>query len=101
MLISPNVNLCLLTGVVFFVLDRVQDAASLWLPFQTAAGTVTTLYKGKKIFPFCSFILEKFCFPFYFMKLDKLVWCKMFYEIIIFQGLILKNVELIKLKSRP
>ena len=24
-----------------------HDTAALWLPFQTAAGTVTTLYKGK------------------------------------------------------
>ena len=33
---------------VFLMLDRNQPQV-LWLPFQTAAGTITSLYKGKKL----------------------------------------------------
>lgn len=31
--------------------DRLNtgDTGALWIPFQTAAGTVTTLYKGNRI----------------------------------------------------
>lgn len=34
---------------IYFFLDRLStnETGALWLPFQTAAGTVTTLYKGK------------------------------------------------------
>lgn len=34
---------------IFKTTDRLNtsDTGALWIPFQTAAGTVTTLYKGK------------------------------------------------------
>lgn len=43
----------------FFIVDRLSsdDTGALWLPFQTAAGTVTTLYKGKVIIYMINFVL--------------------------------------------
>lgn len=52
--IIDDCGLYLINNVVFFVCfaERssntfASETGALWLPFQTAAGTVTTLYKGE------------------------------------------------------
>ncbi|KAI4455802.1 hypothetical protein MML48_8g00010551 [Holotrichia oblita] len=44
--ISPKISTLRILTLVFFFIDRfTADPGALWISFQTAAGTVTTLYK--------------------------------------------------------
>lgn len=40
-----------------------QQGLSFWLPFQTAAGTVTTLYKGNKTYIYEQYAWLTFILP--------------------------------------